>query len=172
MGRLGRLTSIAYSNAERSELKIKHGSVLSKGSKPIFNGMNTSRTKSLKKIYFCEHAEVNVVRQFINRMSRKKGKKWTKRNIGKFIVWVVRINSKCENSDHFKVTESKPCQNCIDELKQIGIKRIGYSNIDGNIIVKKIDTLTGILSGAQMSYKRQFNSVYHWSQSRSFHNIL
>ena len=52
MGRLGRLTSIAYSNAERSDLNIKHGAVLSKGSKPIFNGMNTSRTKSLKKYTF------------------------------------------------------------------------------------------------------------------------
>ena len=172
MGRLGRLTSIAYSNAERSDLNIKHGAVLSKGSKPIFNGMNTSRTKSLKKIYFCEHAEVNVVRQFVNRMSRKKGKKWTKRNIGKFIVWVVRVNAQCEKSDHFKVTESKPCQNCIDQLRQIGIKRIGYSDSDGNILVKKIETLSGILSGAQMSYRQQFNSVYHWSQSRSFHNIL
>ena len=40
MGRPERLTSIAYSNAERSDLKIKHGSVLSKGGKPIY-GMNT-----------------------------------------------------------------------------------------------------------------------------------
>ena len=47
-------TSIIYSE-ERSDLNIKHGAVLSKGSKPIFNGMNTEQ--SLSKKYTFEHAE-------------------------------------------------------------------------------------------------------------------
>ena len=97
-------------------------------------------------------------------MCRKKGRKWT-RNIGKFIVWVVRVNAQCEKSDHFKVTESSSLSKLYRCLRQIGIKRIGYSDSDGNILVKKIETLSGILSGAQMSYRQQFNSVYHWSQS-------
>lgn len=160
MGRPERLTSIAYSNAERSDLKIKHGSVLSKGSKPIYYGMNTSRTKSVTGVYYCEHAEVNVVRQFINRMSRRKGKKWTLRSISKFIVWVVRVNVQCERHDHFKVTESKPCQKCIETLRGLGIKKIGYSDINGDIVVDKIDNMTGILSGAQMSFDNKFNKMY------------
>ena len=160
MGRPERLTSIAYSNAERSDLKIKHGAVLSKGSKPIYQGMNTSRTKSVNGIYYCEHAELNVVRQFINRMSRRKGKKWTMRNISKFIVWVVRVNSRCLLHDDFRVEESKPCQKCINTLREIGVKKIGYSNINGDIVVDKIENMTGILSGAQMSFDSKFNTMY------------
>ena len=41
MGRPERLNHIAYSNAERSDLNIKHGAVLSKGSKPIYQGVLT-----------------------------------------------------------------------------------------------------------------------------------
>ena len=160
MGRPERLTSIAYSNAERSNLKIKHGAVMSKGGKPIYQGMNTSRTKSLNDIYYCEHAEVNVVRQFITRMSRRKGKKWTLRSISKFIVWVVRVNVQCERHDKFKVTESKPCQKCIETLRGLGIRKIGYSDINGDIVVDKIDNMTGILSGAQMSFDNKFNKIY------------
>ena len=152
MGRPERLTSIAYNNAERSNLKIKHGAVMSKGGKPIYQGMNTSRTKSLNDIYYCEHAEVNVVRQFITRMSRRKGKKWTLRSINKFIVWVVRVNAVCLHDSEFKVVESKPCQKCINTLKGLGIKKIGYSNLNGDIIVDKIDNMSGILSGAQMTF--------------------
>lgn len=160
MGRPERLTSIAYSNAERSDLNIKHGAVLSKGSKPIYQGMNTSRTKSVNGMYYCEHAEVNVIRQFINRMSRRKGKKWTIRSISKFIVWVVRVNVQCSQHDTFRVTESKPCQKCIDTLRGLGIKKIGYSDINGDIVVNKIENMTGILSGAQMSFDSKFNKMY------------
>lgn len=160
MGRPERLTSIAYNNAERSNLKIKHGAVMSKGGKPIYQGMNTSRTKSLNDIYYCEHAEVNVVRQFITRMSRRKGKKWTLRSISKFIVWVVRVNAVCLHDAEFKVVESKPCQKCINTLKGLGIKKIGYSNLNGDIIVDKIDNMSGILSGAQMTFDNKFNKMY------------
>ena len=160
MGRSERLSSIAYECAKDSDLNIKHGAVVTKGSKILFTGMNTSRSKSLDKIYYCEHAEVNVIRQLFTRLFRKKDKKWTKRNIGKFIVWVVRVNSTCEHSDDFKVTESKPCQQCIDSLRSFGFKKIGYSTIDGEMVVEKIENLEGILSSAQRHFIRKFNSQY------------
>ncbi len=60
----------------------------------------------------------------------------------------------------FRVTESKPCQKCIDTLRGLGIKKIGYSDINGDIVVNKIENMTGILSGAQMSFDSKFNKMY------------
>jgi len=37
-----------------------------------------------------------------------------------------------------KLTMSKPCKNCISFMKTLGIKKIYYSNENGNIIVENI----------------------------------
>lgn len=36
---------------------------------------------------------------------------------------------------------SKPCYHCIEFLKYIGIKRVFYSDDDGNIICEKVNTI-------------------------------
>ena len=45
----------------------------------------------------------------------------------------------------------------------MSVKKIGYSNIDGDIVVDKIENMTGILSGAQMSFDSKFNKMYSGS---------
>lgn len=43
-------------------------------------------------------------------------------------ILVIRINK------NFTLKNSRPCNHCIDKLKKIGIRKVYYSNKDGNII--------------------------------------
>jgi hypothetical protein len=42
----------------------------------------------------------------------------------------------------YKFTGSKPCKNCTDMLKQLGIKQVYYSNNDGSMTLEKVRNLT------------------------------
>jgi tRNA(Arg) A34 adenosine deaminase TadA len=50
-------------------------------------------------------------------------------------ILVVRINSEGMLSD------SKPCSMCINLMKAYGIKRVYYSDIDGNICFMKLNQI-------------------------------
>lgn len=58
----------------------------------------------------------------------KQSIKILKRLMSKTYIIVIRIGGHGHNS----VINSRPCQNCINYMKNIGIKKIYYSNEDGN----------------------------------------
>jgi deoxycytidylate deaminase len=53
-------------------------------------------------------------------------------------IIVIRINNKME------LKNSRPCNNCIEKLKSIGIRRVYYSNEIGEIVREDIDTMEKI----------------------------
>jgi len=158
MGRPERFSSIAYDSAIDSTLCYRHGSVVTKGSKFIFTGRNNTRTQSayINSMALCEHAELNVARQLINCIIRKKNKNKNRPNdLGKYIIWVVRVNqSGLSDSINMSLRESNPCQDCIDKLLRLGFKRIGYSIANGNMVVNKLADIDGqgIVTDSQQYY--------------------
>ena len=156
MGRPERFSSIAYNSAIDSTLCFRHGSVVTKGSKFIFTGRNNTRTQSayINSMALCEHAELNVARQLINCIIRKKNRP---KNLGKYIIWVVRVNpSSISDSVNMGLRESNPCQDCIDKLMRLGFKRIGYSIANGDMVVNKLIDIDG--SGIVTSSQKFFTN--------------
>ena len=89
-------------------------------------GYNNHRNKSkdgfLKNSCTC-HAEVCAIRNFY------KIKKYHVFNfIKKGTIYVVRVNKKGE------LCSSAPCINCYNIISKVGIKKIVYSNSNGEIV--------------------------------------
>jgi hypothetical protein len=53
----------------------------------------------------------------------------------KYNLLVVRITAEG------KLTDSKPCCMCINLMKKLGIKRVYYTDIVGNLCYQKVDSL-------------------------------
>ena len=154
--RIYKITNLAFEQAELSQCKNKHGAIITKGSKIICKGFNNPRTKFLNMINCCSHAEMDVMRKFINSYYIPKyGKinvlnRNNKTNLGSYILWVIRISNPRSNNLESTLTMSQPCKECTKLLKNIGFKKIGYSDSNGDIVIKKISELdTDHISDAQ-----------------------
>jgi deoxycytidylate deaminase len=107
------IRSMTFSCLQYShKIQSKHIAVIIKNSRPItsfvFNGEL--------------HAEMNAIKNF----NRKCGL-YEK----KISMIVLRVNLQGE------LKNSKPCYHCLEELKNIGIRKIYYSNEHGEIIMEK-----------------------------------
>lgn len=57
------------------------------------------------------------------------------KKLSKATILVIRVVKK-------KLTMSKPCQHCISFMRNLGIKQVCYSDINGNLILEKIKNIT------------------------------
>ena len=60
----------------------------------------------------------------------------TKR-MDKYSIIVVRIKR-----DTGEFVNSKPCKHCIERIKQHGIRKVYYSDENGNIVMEKTSSIT------------------------------
>ena len=75
--RLDNLRMSATLEAYKSDCNAKHGALITRGSKILVRGCNTSRCKYLRSIMdCCKHAEMNVATQFINSVVRPNRRKY------------------------------------------------------------------------------------------------
>ena len=151
MSRKTKIINSAMEQAQLSTMPFKHGAILSKGSKIIVKGYNRDRSKFMNISYTSIHAEIDVIKQYCENILHLnvdlKSNTINIPKINRYILWVVRIDK------HNNLSYSKPCSNCLGLLKKIGIKRIGYSDKNGNIIIEKLrNVLTNYLSSAQKKY--------------------
>jgi len=65
------------------------------------------------------------------------------------MIYVVRIVG--DEKGGFKLANSKPCEHCINKLRDLGIKKIAYS-VSGGIIVEKIDKIFNRSSSGFLFY--------------------
>ena len=151
MTRSCKFISLAQDEAAKSKLNFRVGAVITKGSKVLFAGCNNDRTKSLDSYAFCQHAELDAARKLNNILLRKRDKKKNQRDFKKYIIWVTRIRSNNE------LSESAPCSDCISKLTKMGFTRVGFTDNDGNIYIKKLDTLPHFLSDAQLNFKENIS---------------
>jgi deoxycytidylate deaminase len=111
--------------AKTSDVIHKHASCLMKGDKIIAIGVNKYFQVRVNQMQMnlCVHAEMNVFAS--TRLTQTKGMN----------ILVIRINN------NMMLRNSRPCNACIDKLKQKGIKKVYYSNADGQIVYEFVDTM-------------------------------
>jgi hypothetical protein len=105
------------------------------------------------------HAEVNTINKYIA-LYRKKGYKDAdiRRKLGKQCLIVVRINNNKNSSIPF--TNSAPCNQCIEYLKQYNIQKIIYSIDDGSLHFERVKDLEGEhISRGQRAIIRKSNGI-------------
>jgi tRNA(Arg) A34 adenosine deaminase TadA len=83
------------------------------------------------------HAELSAVLKIKSSIQKMQGS---------VDIIVIRINNRME------LKNSRPCNNCIEKLRSIGIRRVYYSNETGNIVREDIDTMEKI----HVSYGNKF----------------
>ncbi len=111
-----RLAEFAVREARLSEMPMKHGCIAVSGGKVIARGRNNYRTYSKDKLIDgCScHAEIDVLRKCIRQGFKNK-----------INMYVVRI------SEDGKYKNSKPCNRCLNTLKNYNIRMLIYSTDTG-----------------------------------------
>lgn len=126
MSKISKNINVAIEQAQQSTMNFQHGAILTKGSKIISMGFNTSRSQFLNINELCIHAEMEVIRKASNSKNipiNLKMKNMPKPFLNNCSMWVVRISK----ADPYKLMYSKPCMKCIEQMKKLGIKKVYYS---------------------------------------------
>jgi hypothetical protein len=53
----------------------------------------------------------------------------------------ILVFRKCENG---RIKNSRPCSECLETMKKLGIRRVYYSSDDGSIICEKVSTMVSL----------------------------
>ena len=148
------MVNYAKTQAMKSNLNYQHGAILSKGGKILASGFNKSRSSFMNTTQTCLHAEMDVINKYCSVIMNKKlnlKKNQDKLGLSKCILWVIRLSANDE------VVSSKPCNVCIKNLKKLGIKKIGYSNDYGEIIIENTKYISNNhMSNAQKDYNPNY----------------
>ena len=148
-----RFINAAIKEAEKSDIIQKHGCVIVTSGKIISRGYNNYRNVSkdgfLKNSCTC-HAEISAIRNFY-KFKKYEKYKFINKIIKNGTLYVVRINNKGE------LRSSAPCINCYDIISKVGIKKIVYSDIDGNIT----SCYTKNYNIKHISYGHRYMLKYH-----------
>jgi deoxycytidylate deaminase len=125
--------------ASDSTIYHKHAAALISGNTIYSAGINKfiKEIKNNNNIYKrTMHAEINVFENF------------PKKNVKGLDILVIRINK------NYVLKNSRPCNQCIEKLKKIGIRRVYYSDHNGNIIYEKVEYMEKLhVSSGTLSYK-------------------
>lgn len=119
--------------ASNSTIHYKHAAALISGNMIYSAGINKfikqSKKPMLRKTI---HAEINVFEHF------------PKKNIKGMVldILVIRINK-----NHI-LKNSRPCNQCIEKLQKIGIRKVYYSDDNGNIISEHVQYMEKIHSSS------------------------
>jgi deoxycytidylate deaminase len=117
---------------ENNDKRYHHVAFLIKGSRKINVSTNIyERTFMNGRRLSSVHAEMNVTRIIRSKDQNKKG----------LDILVVRINKSGSGVPRFGLCESMPCGACVEHLKNLGFKRIYYSDHNGNIQKVKLSSI-------------------------------
>lgn len=118
--------------AASSDISYKHAAALIDSAHIYSSGVNrfvktfqikSKETNEIQTHFKTVHAEINVF------------SKMPKKSVKGLDILVIRINKQ------LALKNSRPCNNCIDKLKKIGIRKVFYSNENGNIIGEFINDM-------------------------------
>lgn len=131
---------LAIEQAKKSELFHRHGAILFFKRRIYSKGYNR-----FNLITVSIHAEIDC---FLKLRENPK----LKFTSGHLLV--VRLNS------NNKLANSKPCVDCLEKLKKIGIKKIYYSDAMGRIVEEKIRYASSshVCSGKKMVLRRRMEN--------------
>lgn len=120
-----------------SDISYRHSAALFKRNKVIAVGYN----KSIKQLNVTNnngsqfkvtvHAEVDALYQA--------SKKHDLRGID---IIIIRTKHMCDGQ--ITLRNSRPCNDCIEKMEKIGIRKVYYSNSDGEIVYEFLDDMAKI----------------------------
>ena len=117
---------IAGMTAMKSPCKHRHGAVLLKGSKVLARGYNKDTRCHIGSLTdYCIHAEVAVMWEGIKIFKLKKIRKMT--------LLCVRISEPAFRTGTMKFVNSKPCVQCYNRMRCMGIRKVAYTTSDGGV---------------------------------------
>lgn len=99
----------------------KHAAALIKSNKEICMGYNR-----LIRKHMSIHAEMDAIYDFI-----KKNRRYDLRGLD---IIVIRFKN-----NELKI--SRPCKSCIEKMRELGIRKVYYSDYDGNIVYEYINDM-------------------------------
>ena len=126
------LSNIAIDIALQSNQHYKLGCLIIKNGKVVCKNFNDKRSRINKKNFVCIHAEVNSIHNLLKIEKNQ-------RKLKNYTLLVLRIG-KDKNGD-IALRNAKPCKFCTESIKKIGLKKIIYSNDDGNLEKVKLNEL-------------------------------
>lgn len=117
--------------ADNSTLLNKHSAVLFKKDKILSFGYNRCiRTQVIndQNVKFSIHAEIDAIYKF------------NSKKIKYMDILIIRIG----NPRTGKLRNSRPCNSCIEKLSQYDIRRVYYSDQNGDIVYETLDNMKRI----------------------------
>lgn len=119
-------------NANKSPLSSKHAAALVRGHTMSFVSTNWYDDCNHDNI-FTYHAEESVLNKISN------CPKFNMKKLPKYTMIVIRVHKK-------RLAESKPCSECLNKLRDAGIRKVIYSTKEGTLCYTKTKHINGILS--------------------------
>lgn len=111
--KFNKIVQTLIETAESSKMYHRHACALMCGGKILFKNVNTQDR-------FSKHAEMNVIDACLE--------KGIPPNAFLIVLGITRSG---------RIHESKPCSECLKYIKKYRVKRVCYSNFNGDFIVEK-----------------------------------
>ena len=112
----------SYVNSQHAAALIYNDNILAMNVNKFIKTILIKNGESIEKYYKTIHAEINL--------------NYPRNEVrGKDIV-VIRINK------NLALKNSRPCSMCIEKMKKLGIRKVYYSNNDGEMICEDVKTMT------------------------------
>lgn len=121
--------------ANNSDIYYQHAAGIIQNNKLISSGINKFAAVKSPQYKRTIHAEISA---FYN---------VSKKSLKGLDVIVIRIKNNM-------LKNSRPCNNCIDKLRKVGIRKVYYSNEDGIIVSEFVENMEKlhISSGYRLLY--------------------
>lgn len=144
------ILEVLANEAKKSNMKSLHAAGLVKNGKLLEKGHNSHRELIGGNAVNSTHAEISVIHKLLK----------TQKKIDADL-WVIRVTKEGE------LVNSEPCLSCIVALKKYNIKRVFYSDSEGDIICIKLNDI--IIKDSYKTRYQRMNGVYtNWSFPQKF----
>lgn len=131
--------------AMNSNMVHKHSACLLRGDKIVAVGVNKYLGINGGKIKMSVHAELDAIRY--------------NRYLKGMDILIIRVGKTT-------LQNSRPCNSCIDKLRQRGVRRAYYSNSNGDIVYELIDDMPKIHCSSGNAFRLGYKSINNeWSGS-------
>jgi deoxycytidylate deaminase len=156
--------------ANNSLIDHQLAATLIKGKKMISRPYcNTSRGICRRHCVGSLHAETNAIINYYGRslsFDKKSGWILDERSRSKLDLVVVRINKMGE------MTNSRPCHNCLNLMKCVGIRRVYYSVSPDEVICENVKDMISIQASSVDKHIDQVNNSEYKDHNSYYENLL
>ena len=156
--------------ANKSQIDQQLAAAIIKGKKMVTKPCcNTSRSICRGNCIGSLHAEAHAILDYYGRSlsyDRKSGWILDERSRSKLDLVVIRVNKLGEASN------SRPCHNCLNMMKSVGIRRVYYSVGPDTVICENVKDMISIQSSSVDKHIDQLNNNDYKDHDSYYENLL